>query len=80
MDKNPRNALEQTYISQYSGISLWVVPLAQGASYFVNSLVTIINSLPSTELAKNGLQWVIQDSLLGNEFLCKCLQNWGEVL
>ena len=53
---------------QYSGRNLWMVPLAHGASYSVNSLVTVINYLPSTEIAKNGLQWVIQESLLGNKF------------
>ena len=53
---------------QYSGRNLWMVPLAHGASYSVNSLVTVINYLPSTEIAKNGLQWVILESLLGNKF------------
>ena len=53
---------------EYSGISLWLVPLAQGASYFINSLVTVRNYVTSTELAKNWLQWVIQESFLGNKF------------
>ena len=37
--------------SQHSVRNLGMVPLAQGANYFVNSFVTIINYLPSTELA-----------------------------
>ena len=62
---------------QHSGRNLWMVPLAQGVSYFVNSSVTVVNYLQSTELAKNG--GGSKNHFLGINFLCKCLKNWEEV-